>query len=531
MNDSGMDNLLGSPWHCRAPLLAAAALICLVNGYNLNRLVRADSPRNPWEATEVVEAWRSLRGMPIYELSPHGHSTHMYGALVPWVQGTIFRWVGPNNISGRVLTLVSALVTVTLLAVFMRGHRSAWYFVVAWAVILGVNHRSLGYFAENRPDMTALMFATLAVLLMGYGQENRRGRFVVLGSACLVVGFFFKQSAAAFAAVPLVALIMRREIPGRSEVLLASFPLVVSGGVILCLKVFSPAIYFYMIEVPGAYPLNWPKVARVAWELLLDSPLFLVLVGERIVFDRRRLRDDPRLLWLAAVLAVTIPSGAIMTAKAGGTPNSLLPALLPMMAFCVLRLPRILMRVKNKIDHISSQLIASGFVALLVLMTAFPHLTREHGLIVPASLRDRAYWEAVSLVRTLPGTVVCPEDPTIPAYAKSYVGRNIFSEYDAHVVNRGWPVTPPEAVASEIRAANYVVDVSNYFQDIVDDEFLEDFGFVPLRGTSLDPACYRIWRRNSVETASRTGRIRGMGESARGRTDRQMMGRSQSTPN
>ena len=69
------------------------------------------------EATEVLEAWRSLHGMPVYELSSDGHSAHFYGALVPWVQGEIFRWVGPNNVSGRVLTLVSALVTVTLLSV------------------------------------------------------------------------------------------------------------------------------------------------------------------------------------------------------------------------------------------------------------------------------------------------------------------------------------------------------------------------------------------------------------------------------
>src|SRR5437868_5951591 len=98
-----------SRWLCRSPLLAAAALIALMSGLNLTRLVRSPAPANPWEAAEVLEAWRSLHGMPVYELVPDGHSTHMYGALVPWVQGEIFRWVGPNNISGRVVTLASAL--------------------------------------------------------------------------------------------------------------------------------------------------------------------------------------------------------------------------------------------------------------------------------------------------------------------------------------------------------------------------------------------------------------------------------------
>ena len=48
----------------------------------------------------------------------------------------------------------------TLLVVTLRGERSAWWFAVAWAMLLGVNHRTLDYFAENRPDMPALLMAT-----------------------------------------------------------------------------------------------------------------------------------------------------------------------------------------------------------------------------------------------------------------------------------------------------------------------------------------------------------------------------------
>ena len=66
-----------SPWLCRAPLIAAAAIICLLNGFNLFRLTTATgAPRNPWETTEIVEAWRSLAGLPVYELQD-GQVTHM----------------------------------------------------------------------------------------------------------------------------------------------------------------------------------------------------------------------------------------------------------------------------------------------------------------------------------------------------------------------------------------------------------------------------------------------------------------------
>ena len=126
----------------RWPLLIAAFLICRRWHDQSYRLTSAAAPRNPWEALEVVEAWRSLQGMPVYELPPDGHATHMYGALVPWVQGEIFRLTGPNNVTGRLLSLFSSLLTVTVLALCFKGERSAWALLIAWAAILGVDHRS-----------------------------------------------------------------------------------------------------------------------------------------------------------------------------------------------------------------------------------------------------------------------------------------------------------------------------------------------------------------------------------------------------
>ena len=157
----------------RLPLLIAACLICAIGSINLYRLTSATAPRNPWESLQVVEAWRSLQGMPVYELPPEGHATHNYGALVPWVQGQIFRWTGPNNVTGRLLSLVSALSLVTLLAFCFAGERSVWALAIAWAALLGVDHRSGHYFAENRPDMTALFLGAVGrgPLRLGNGTQ------------------------------------------------------------------------------------------------------------------------------------------------------------------------------------------------------------------------------------------------------------------------------------------------------------------------------------------------------------------------
>jgi hypothetical protein len=256
-----------------------------------------------------------------------------------------------------------------------------------------------------------------------------------------------------------------------------------------------------MIEVPGSYALSWPRAPRFAWELLLDSPLFLVALGEWIISEKGSVRNDPRLLWLASVLTLTIPSSALTAAKFGGMANCILPAILPLMAFSALRLPRLVRPLETASAGARPRLLLGTFLAVLMLMTAFPHLSREHGLILPGSPRDRAYAQAVAAAKALRGRVICPEDPTIPVYGKQHAGRNIFVEYDAHPVNHDWPKTPPEPVVNEIQSADYVIDVQDYFQDIVKDKLLLNLGYEPVDTAALDPACYRIWRRTTRATA------------------------------
>jgi hypothetical protein len=481
----------------RLPLLIAACVICGIGSINLYRLLSATAPRNPWESLQVVEAWRSLSGMPVYELPPEGHATHNYGALVPWVQGQIFRWTGPNNVTGRLLSVVSALCLVTLLAFCFAGERSVWALAIAWAALVGLDHRSGHYFAENRPDMTALFVGGLAVVVLSMGMERKRWPLVILGTACLVVGFFFKQTVSIFSAVPLIALFMRTRRPARSEVVLAGIPLVVMASVILSLGFVSPAVHYYMIAVQRSYVINWPRAAKFLWELLLDSPLFLVLLADFVFLEEGLRRDDPRPRWLLAVLAIAIPFSVISFAKFGGWPNTLLPALFPMMAFCVLRLPQMVRRVEDRTRSVPMRLALGTFLAVMLLMMTFPHLTYEKGLIVPRSRRDKDYREAQRVARGLPGIVVCPEDPTIPFYASGYVGLNLFSEKDARSDRGYWPRAMPEPVLEEMRKADFVVDVREYCGENVDDAMLESLGFETMDVNSIDPDCYRIWRRTN----------------------------------
>jgi hypothetical protein len=454
----------------------------------------------------VLEAWRSLRGLPVYEPVADGHCTQPYGALIPWLQGEIFRWVGPNSASGRVLSLVSGLALVGLLAVTMRGERSTWYLFFALAALLGVNHRSGQYFAENKPDLTALLFAVAGTFLIGLGQERRKWRYVTLGSACLVAGFFFKQTAFVFSAVPIVALVLRWRRPARSEIVLALFPLAVAVGAVLALKIFNPTVYYYMIKSHTTFSLNGRRTARMVWDLFLDSPIFLVLLTECIVFDSRALRDDSRVRWLMAVLIVLVPYGGVTAGKVGGWYNSLLPALLAMMAFCVLRLPRLLKGLNESSSPLPARMLLGGVFGFLLLLSTFPHMSKDNNLLASRTSFDLEYDRAVSLTARLPGRVVCPEDPTIPLYAKGFAGLSVFAERDYRTVNGTWPTAIPDTVLAECREADYVVDISDYWQDPVKENSLRALSFEPAPELGADLSCYRIWRRKSPDRATVSSR-------------------------
>jgi hypothetical protein len=128
-------------------------------------------------------------------------------------------------------------------------------------------------------------------------------------------------------------------------------------------------------------------------------------------------------------------------------------------------------------------------------------MSRSSGLFERRGPWDHEYAQAVKLVEELPGTVICPEDPTIPLYAKGHVGQNMFLEYDTHLVDGGWPTVPPAGFVASCRAADYVVDIVGYWQDILKDDLLRSLGFEPAPDIGPGLSSYRIWRRKTLGPA------------------------------
>ncbi len=77
---------------------------------------------------------------------------------------------------------------------------------------------------------------------------------------------------------------------------------------------------------------------------------------------------------------------------------------------------------------------------------------------------------------------------------------------DTNLENGVWIQSIPQNVVAEMRAADYIVDVLDYFHDFVDERVLRGLGFVPADGTLPDPSHYRLWRRDAAGPAANSPR-------------------------
>ncbi len=493
----GLISFLRSPWFGRTPLIAVAVFVLIVNGINIARHYELVYPHDPFEAAETVEGWRSAHGIPVYDPAPNAHATHMYGALAPWTIGKIFQFVEPNNQSGRLITLISSLIAAAVLVLTVSELRARWFLFVAFGLFFGLNRRSANYFVVNRPDMPALMFGALGILLIGLGQESRRWSSLILGTICLVLGFFFKQTAAVCAVVPIVALALHWRRPSLSQTFWAVFPLGVMVALIQGMRFVNPTMYRSMILMPKAFALNHPGTVRAAMEMLIDSPLFLLVAADWIKNETRSLREQPRLLWIVASFIIMFPFSAVTSAKVGGTWNSQLPALLTMTAFVVFRLPRLSSLLDQPDTQPLHRFALGSFLAALMIVSLFPHISRKHGLILPRTPVGAAYRQVLARTAELPGVVISPEDPTIALFARGHLGRNLYNEYDYHLVNGDFPKYPPQSALKEIRNADYLVDVRWYFHDLLTDSIIAPLGFEPVADPGFDEVNFRLWRRKA----------------------------------
>ena len=195
-----------------------------------------------------------------------------------------------------------------------------------------------------------------------------------------------------------------------------------------------------------------------------------------------------------ATLAVVFPFSAASAGKAGGTWNSLLPALLAMMAFVTLRLPNLARFLDNPGNRLRTRILLGVCLAVLMLLTAFPRRTLKHGLLEPRTGWNANYEQVIKSTANLPGSSSVRKTRRFRFMpGNTSVRTSMWNMTATWSMASGRPGCPSGCV-TEVRSADYIVDVHNWWQDLLDDEQFRELGFAEVDKPGFDTTYYKLWR-------------------------------------
>ena len=158
---------------------------------------------------------------------------------------------------------------------------------IALAFLLAGHTRAANYFAESRPDMTAIVLILTSLLLVYRGLELARGAaqvaWVAAGSLVLAGAVFTKQTALAYAAIAPVVVLLSDRSPRRF--LLSLLPFVPAIVAMAITWKYFPGVWRYMIEVPSQYGVPFANLRQQIVELGGAAPLFLLALIQWLFTD------------------------------------------------------------------------------------------------------------------------------------------------------------------------------------------------------------------------------------------------------
>ena len=429
-----------------------------------------------------MEAVRLNTGLPLYDST---HATHLYGPLLTVTLAGVFQITGLNLIAARVvMSLFGGALVILLSAILCRG-KPAICWVIAVLLFFGINLRTNLILFSIQPDWAAALIATVAL----YFWITRRNSWLRLGVsvALFVCATLFKQTAAAFAGVPIVYVVLWKRRWKFRELITSFIPATSILLGLMAIRLGSPQMFAAIVSIPAAIKVYPERALSIALYLFVTFPVFLVALWS-VWPSRNFLSEIER--WLFSALVAFVPISIWITCKSGSGFNSLLFAYLSMTALFVARLPTIFDRLRA--IPIWQSLVAAIGIGLAVLISFFWQFDRDVKLL---SLRhgDNKYGAVVSIGRGLNGLVVAPQDPTIPYRAKKYFGRSLFFELDTHAVNGNWPNELPVSLLQELQRANHVITVRGYVPTPLFERSLPQIGFDQVSFPELRDSVYTVW--------------------------------------
>ena len=463
-------------------LYLLVASILLGSATLITAIVRLTEPVpvTPWESGVVMEGVRLNAGLPVYSAD---HATHMYGPLLTVLMAVITRITGLNLPAIRTIMSIFAIALAALLGWVLCGRGSRRYFVLAVLLFLGINLRTNLIYFSTQPDCIAALLGLTGLCLW-----IKRSSWIQAAIAVLlfVLAVFFKQTAAMFAAIPLLyESIWRRPVSVRKLAAALVPPMTISAAFVLVFLLHSQ-MFHAIVTVPATIKLYPARIPRVSLYLIATFPIILVALLS-VVRSREPLTDEER--WIVAALFVFVPTSIWTICKSGAGENSLLPAYLAMTALFVTRLNHI----DQWIESFSSprRFAGASLLILAILFSFFIQFDRVARFLLVRS-GDEKYELAIKVAQRV--GAISPQDPTIAYRANGYIGHCLFFELDTHAKEGNWPAELPVSIAQELRSANFVLFVNSFIPTLFE-RGLRKQNFEPLAGAELEGSAYSLWTR------------------------------------
>lgn len=482
--DSGSVNTM-TVW---LPVIGASVVIAAFGIAVSAAQISQPYPHDPWESIIIADAYRASAGLPVYTNpdSETGHATHIYGPLMIYTVGLLFKLTGINPVAAHVVPLIATIWIIAAgAAIYFR--RIPWIARIAGvSMLIGLNVRLRGWFTQLHPDMPAMGFSVLALILMFQAMEKRRWACLPLALGSFCVAYLFKQTFAMFTIVPLLSLLLLGEWTIGTLLAVVAPPATVIG-LIVALYIIAPHVHYHMITAVSRWPVRFDVLAALPLRFLGFYILLPVALSLMILIRPGIRFGDPKIRWLIAAGVGALPGGFLQYAKAGGGTSGFMPALIPLMVLSTLG---IVAAWEATSASVISPARARAFACLiaLVMMVDGVETSRESLRLFVDGHGDKHYPQVVEHVRKLEGRVVCPDDPTIPIVALGQTGRSYWAESDTHFA------IPMPGVYREISSADYVIVVNSQVTKS-DPDILRRLGFVPASWGGADMGVYELWRK------------------------------------
>lgn len=454
-------------------------------------------PLDWWESIYIMDAARAADGLPVYEKFGEGHATHMYGPAGTYAIAAAYEMLGhPSIRMGRWMSLAAGgLATLLYLLVFVPRKRP-FFLLVGTALVLSLHFRCMGLFTNTRPDITAYLLASIALVIAYLAHERDRLGWYWVSAGLIVLSFLFKQTYAVTALVPPIAILILRPTPLRKHLLTSLIPMAGMAVTAIVLKLAFPLVWFYAIYVPQQYRIFEERAGLGIDALFMHNPLFVVMAVLLIFVIGYQARRDRTITWLFVAMLIGAIMGIIAFAKQGGNYNSLLMAFGPMTAFCMLLLPKVMDVLTQRTIGFPARLAIAIALALMLSTTAFS-IPMSKRLATDHASNRGGYSRTIALVRTLEGNVVCPEEPTITLLAKNTYEPSLEAELEA-----AWPkrILQPW-ITRYIETADWVITVSTADMTGRVGPLMPGLGFVKVDHPELG-AEYTVWKRTVARPTS-----------------------------